>query len=155
MAAADWRELIGEGSARDRSWWLFPPLVLAARYVPGSVPDEVLAELRPLCPRRLRERYGKVSVYEVSWSNLRITALPGHEWARTLGDTLRFARSRMVPARVARDELAAATAVAPHFTKARWYGVSHAERILRWIVSRPPRVQTLWVVSAAWRDTTP
>jgi hypothetical protein len=152
MAVADWRELIGEGSTRNCSWWLFPPLVLAARYLPGSVPNEVLAALRLLCPRRLCERYEKVSIYEVSWSNLRIPALPGHEWARTLGDTLRFARSRLFPARAARDDLAAATAVAPHLTKARWYGVSHAERILRWMVSQPPRVQTLWVVSAAWRE---
>lgn len=155
MSAADWRELIGE-PARGGSWWLFPPLSLTARYLPGSVPEPVLAEMRTLCPRRLRERFETASVYEVSWSNLRIPALPGHEWARTPGDTLRFARSRLFPSRVALDELNAQTVIAqPHLTARRWYGVSHAERVLRWLFTRTPRMQTISVVSAALREAGP
>jgi hypothetical protein len=154
MAPADWRELLGEGEARARAWWLFPPLCLAARYVSGSVPVTVLEELRPICPRRLRERYERVSIYEVSWSNLRIPALPGHEWARSLSDILRFARSRLWPSPVARDELAAQTQVAqPHLMQVRWYGASHAERILRWLFSHTPRVQTISSVSAALEES--
>jgi hypothetical protein len=154
LAPADWRELLGEGDARARAWWLFPPLCVAARYVNGSVPMSVLEELRPICPRRLRERYECVSIYEVSWSNLRIPALPGHEWARTPGDILRFARSRLWPSPVARDELVAQTQVAqPHLMQVRWYGASQAERILRWLFSNTPRVQTISSVSAALEES--
>lgn len=154
MSAADWRELVGP--TRGNSWWLFPPLALTARYLPGSVPAGMLSELRAVCPRRLRERFETASVYEVSWSNLRIPALPGREWARTPRDTLRFARSRLFPSRVALEELNAQTVVAqPHLTARRWYGVSHAERILRWLFTRTPRMQTISVVSAALREAGP
>jgi hypothetical protein len=154
MAPGDWRELCGEGAARAQSWWLLPPLALAARYLPGCVPAQVLAELGSVCPRRLRERYEHVPIYEVSWSNLRIVTLPGREWSRSLGDTLRFARGRLWPSREALDETAA-TQVAQHQRmRTRWYGGSRVKRIVRGLFARPPRVQTLSAVSAALRAET-
>ena len=153
MSPADWGELIGSGADRTGAWWLFPPLALAARYVPGSVPAHLLAELQCQCPRRLRDRYERVSIYEVSWSNLRIPALPGREWSRTPGDTLRFARSRLFPSRVALDELAVSKDAAPQLKQVRWYGASHFERVLRWLFTRPPRVQTITAVSAALQES--
>jgi hypothetical protein len=152
LAASDWRELLGEETP-GKTWWLFPPLSMAARYVPGSVPGAVLDEVRRACPRRLRARYDDVGVCEVSWSNLRIPALPGHEWSRTPTETLHYIRSRVWPSRGSRDELANLTqTVNPHLLRLPWYGVSHAERILRWVFTRPSRVQTISVVSAAWRE---
>ncbi len=142
LTSNDWHEL-------PRCWWLFPPLTLAARYVPGSVPEQVLAELRSICPRRLRARYEHVPVYEVSWSNLHIAALPGHEWSRNPGDTFRLARNRLWPTRLALDELAATLVVQPQLMQVRWYGASHVERVARWIFGRPPRVQTMMSVCAA------
>jgi putative nucleotidyltransferase-like protein len=153
LAPADWRELLGKGDARAQAWWLFPPLCLAARYLAGSVPATVLEELRPLCPRRLRERYERVSIYEVSWSNLHIPALPGHEWARTPADFLRFARSRVWPGPTALKELAQIRVAAPDLMRVRWYGASHAERIARWLFSHTPRVQTISTVSAALEES--
>lgn len=149
MTATCWRELLDEGAGRRRCWWLFPPLSMAARYVPGSVPAHVLADLRSVCPRRLRNRFDQVSVYEVSWSNLRIPALPGREWSRTLGDTLRLAGNRLWPTRLALDELAAQLVVQPQLMQLRWYGASHAERIVRWLFTHPPRVQTMMSVRLA------
>lgn len=149
MTDADWCELLGADLQRSMAWWLFPPLALAARYLPGSVPAQRLAELRAVCPRRLRAHYEKVSLYEVSWSNLRIAALPGMEWSRTLAQTLQLARSRLYPSRLARDELAFGGAVQPQFQQVRWYGAPHAERIVRWLLARPPRVQTITAVRAA------
>jgi len=149
MTTADWRELVGQGEARAQGWWLYPPFVMAARYLPGTVPAHWLTALRSLCPRRLRERFEQVSIYEVSWSNLRIPALPGLEWSRSLGHTLRFARSRAWPGRVARDELASARTSESSLMRARWYGASQAERIVRWLFTRPPRVQTLALVGAS------
>jgi hypothetical protein len=88
----------------------------------------------------------------VSWANLRIAALPGLEWARTPGEGLRFARSRLFPPRgPRRADLADRHCAAPPHAR-RWYGVSHAERVLRWVFTRPPRVQTISVVSAALRQ---
>jgi hypothetical protein len=54
-----------------------------------------------------------------------------------------------LPSRAALQELAQAVAVFPAYSRQRWYGVSHFERILRWIFSRPPRVQTMISVRAA------
>ena len=150
MTSADWRELCGEGDARAQTWWLYPSFALAARYVPGSVPAQVLAELRRVCPRRLRERYEKVSIYDVSLCNLRTATLPGREWSRTLADTLRVARGRLVPDRVTRDEFLAATQSEPRRNHARGYGVSRAMRIARWLFARP-RELTIASVSAAIR----
>lgn len=147
MNAADWRDL--------RDWWLFPPLSLAARHLPGSVPAPVLAELASICPRRLRQRYETVSLYEVTWSNLRIAALPGAEWSRTLRDRLRFARSRIWPDRTSLDELDTTRLSQPRLMQERWYGVSHLERIARWVFGHPPRVQTISAVAEALRPMAP
>jgi hypothetical protein len=150
MTSADWRELLGDDPAR--AWWMFPPLALAVRHAPGCVPAQWLSELHAVCPRRLRERYERVSIYEVSWSNLRIAALPGREWSRTFGESLRLARSRLYPSRLALEELSNVKVATPHVMNVRWYGASHAERIARWLFTRPPRVQTIAAVSAALRN---
>jgi hypothetical protein len=86
----------------------------------------------------------------VSWSNLRIAALPGSEWARTPLELLRFAKSRVVPGRAALRDLSVAQQAHPAISQLRWYGVTHGERILRWLISRPPRVQTMVSVRAAF-----
>ncbi len=155
LSDADWRELVGEGRGIRQSWWLYPPLAIAARYVPGSVSAQWLAALRKVCPLRLRRRYARVRVYDVSWSNLRIAALPGHEWSRNPLQVLRLARNRVWPSRVAREELDAFLRTTPQLTQLRWYGVSHLERIARWTFTRPPRVQTISAVSLALRETAP
>jgi hypothetical protein len=118
----------------------------------ARVPVDRLAELRSACPRQLRVRYDQVSVYEVSWSNLRIAALPGWEWSHSLADTLRLAGSRLYPSRGALDELAFARESQPQLQQVRWYGAPHIERIVRWLVARPPRVQTITAVAAALQD---
>ena len=88
----------------------------------------------------------------MSWSNLRIAALPGIEWSRTPVETLRLARSRFWPSRAALGDLAATLEAQPQHAQIRWYGASHAERIARWLFTRTPRVQTMSVVSAALRE---
>ena len=152
MQPADWCELLAADAAGTRPWWLFPPLVMAARHVPGSVPAHVLADLRAQCTPRLAGHYESVPIYEASWSNLRIAALPGIEWSRTAGEALRLARSRIWPSRAALDDIAATLVAQPRHALVRWYGVSHAERIARWMFTRTPRVQTLSVISTALRE---
>jgi len=42
--------------------------------------------------------------------------------------------------------------VQPHLRRVPWYQLSHGRRIVRWLVSRPPRVQTITSVAAALRN---
>ena len=148
LTTTDWEELKGNDPP-EQSWWVYPPLRLAERYVPGSVPAEVLQAFAAICPRWLRRRFDRREVYDVSWSNFRIAALPGVEWSRTPADVLGLLKSRLLPRRAALDELNVAINTQPALLDTRWYGVSHAERILRWTFSRTPRVQTLCCVRAA------
>jgi hypothetical protein len=148
MGTSDWAELLGT-NPRVTAWWLYPALSLAERYVPCSVPASILGELAAVCPTRLRRRFETCEVSEVSWSNLRILALPGIEWARDLGEKLQLARSRAWPTREDLDELRGGVRTLPALAASRWYSGSHAARILRWTFGKPPRVQTLASIQAA------
>ena len=101
------------------------------------------------CPLPLRWCTDRQGLYDVSWSNLRIAALPGIEWARTPLEAARFARSRVLPAKVALQEIVDGASNQPGLLSVPWYQISHFRRILRWIRSRPPRVHTLIQVRAA------
>jgi hypothetical protein len=131
------------------SWWLAAPLSLVARYHPGLLGDELLDALWRRAPRPLRRALAHQSVTDVSWSNLRIHALPGIEWARTPLEALRFARSRIAPSRTALAELAHAVESMPSMKLTGWYEASHLRRILRWLSGKPARVQTLASVCAS------
>jgi hypothetical protein len=89
---------------------------------------------------------------DVSWSNLRISAFPGMAWSRTAGDVLRYMRSRALPARRALAAIDVALEQQPHLKAIPWYQLSHGKRIVRWLLSRPPRGQTLTSVMATLRD---
>jgi hypothetical protein len=151
LNAADWAELLENARGREPAWWMFPPLSLAAHYLPGSVPDDILTNCAALCPPWLRSRYERRSIHDVSWCNLRIPAFPGMEWSRSPIDAVRFARSRLFPDRVARAELAQTAVSQPRLMQVPWYGISHAQRIARWVFTRPPRVQTISAIAAALR----
>jgi hypothetical protein len=106
LSSEDWRELLDHRGEADSAWWLYPPLAFAQRYLPGAVPIEVLRRARAACPRLLRWRTAHQDLYQVSWSNPRIEALPGIEWARTPLEAARFARSRVFPSKIALREIA-------------------------------------------------
>jgi hypothetical protein len=145
----DWQTLLGQRQDREKRWWLFPPLALTARYYREHVPREVLRAARAACPRLLRVAASRQSLTDVSWSNLRIHALPGIVWSRSPLDALRFMASRVVPGRRSLERIEAAIRDQPHLDRVPWYGLSQGSRILRWLFSRPPRVQTIVSVRAA------
>lgn len=149
LGPEDWRELLAHRRQADDGWWLYPPLAFAQRYVPGAIPIEVLESARAACPRLLRWRTARQDLYQVSWSNPRIAALPGIEWARTPLEAARFARSRVFPSKVALREIEDGANNQPGLLSVPWYQISHFQRILRWIRSRPLRVHTLIQVRAA------
>jgi hypothetical protein len=145
MTPADWRRLFAGGT----TWWLYPPLCFAARYVPESIPPRVLTLARAACPRLLRSRCGRQSLTDVSWANARVEALPGIEWSRTPLQALRYARSRALPGRRLRSELEQTARTQPQVRSAAWYQVSQTRRILRWLSGPVPRAHTLLAVRAA------
>jgi hypothetical protein len=148
LVPGDWIELLRTAQSRGGAWWMWPVLELTMRYYPGALAQQV-AGFRRACPWLLRQASARTTLTQVSWSNLRIAALPGVCWSRTPLDAWNFARSRVAPDREARDELATAHATIAQLQEVRWYGESHRARILRWLFGRPPRVQTLATVRAA------
>lgn len=149
----DWDALL-KPERNDRAWWVFPPLALTARYYPEHVPPDALRAARAACPSILRLSVARQLLTDVSWSNLRIHAFPGIAWSRTALEALRFVRTRVAPSRRSLAELEITRHLQPQLDRVPWYGVSHGGRILRWLVSRPPRVQTIVSVRAALESAT-
>jgi hypothetical protein len=146
MERRDWSELVGS-EAKD-AWWAWPPLALTSRYYPGSIPQDVLVDLQRHCPRLLQRLTLKHSLADVSWSNARVRALPGIEWSGSPLEALRFARTRVWPDRAARAKLAFTADHVSYGSHLSWYNRSQLERIVRWILGRAPRVQTMYSVHA-------
>jgi hypothetical protein len=143
LTRQEWSELTAEG---EHAWWMYPVLRMVTRYFPDVIPADVLAATCAACPTLLRRARHELT--DVSWSNLSIPALPGYEWSRSPLELLRYARSRLVPKRQALAEITAAVTNQPALRRVPWYNQSHVTRILRWIISRPPRVQTIATVLA-------
>jgi hypothetical protein len=61
-------------------------------------------------------------------------------------------RSRIAPRREALEELELSLRMLPSLRQVPWYGEKHVARMIRWVFSRPPRVQTLVSVRAAFAD---
>jgi hypothetical protein len=142
MTERDWQVLLESGGP-DACWWGLPALLLAQRYCGAPIPDAVFAQFAALCPRRLRHAAQRYTLTDVSWSNLRIAAFPGIEWSRSMLEALRFANSRIVPGKAALGELESAVKLMPEMRTIPWYGQRHATRIVRWLFTRPPRVQSM------------
>jgi hypothetical protein len=142
LVPADWQHLLDTPPAGGGAWWMWPVLELARRYYRDSIPP-VIDAFRAGTPRWLRHAAVRKTLSDVSWSNLRIFAFPGIQWSRSFGEAMRFVRSRALPERAALNELQVLRHTQPAMLELPWYGISHARRILRWVVSRPPRVQTL------------
>ncbi len=145
----DWIALVGPADPHEQLWWMWPPLSLGGRCASLVVPESSRAMLEAACPRTLARAASRHSLYEVSWSNLRISAFPGIEWSRTPFEALRYARSRIAPGRAALQELEDGARDAPMLVGSRWYETSHVSRIARWMFSKPRRVQTMYSIRTA------
>jgi hypothetical protein len=144
-----WKELLAMRPQDRPLWWTFAPLHLTARYYPAAIPSALSVDAGAMCPWILRNRVRHQRLSDVSWSNIRIAAFPGLEWSRTLLQALAFIKSRIWPTREARTELGESASQIPGAAAIPWYGISHGARMLRWVFTRPPRVQTLLSVRAA------
>jgi hypothetical protein len=145
LTREDWSWLTTDD---EHAWWMYPVLRMVARFFPNAIPADALARTRAACPALLRYRSARHDLAEVSWTNLGIPAFPGYEWSRTPLELLRYARSRLLPNRQALKEISDSVTNQPVLLRVPWYNQSQVTRILRWITSRPPRVQTLVTVLA-------
>lgn len=149
FGAEDWERLRTACRNETGLWWLAPPLIVTDRYYPGLIPPTLLAQLESECPWLLARVSRRQGLMEVSWSNARIEAFPGIEWATTLREALRFAIGRIWPSQEASYGWAVFVEQNPRMAGIRWYEISHAGRMVRWVVCRPPRMQTMRSVNAA------
>jgi len=148
MTDEDWNEVLGL-RAHGGLWWAYPPLKLTSRYYPSEIPPRVLAALAGDCPYLLRRIAGRKSLYDVSYSYPWVDALPGIEWSQSLREAFGYAANRVWPSatQVAlRSRFADTQAGAK---RSEWAHASQSARILRWMVSRPPRLFTMSAVQAA------
>lgn len=150
FGAADWEALFGVAAATaDPSlWWTYPPLKLADRYF-GCVPAPVLARLERACPWPLRRAYRRATLADVSLSALWISAFPGIEWSHSLPEMGAYALRRLVPSRETRALRTTFASAIPQVLGGSWSYTSQSQRMLRWLLSRQPRQETLQPVRAA------
>ena len=150
MAPSDWDELFVQAAstADPTLWWAYPPLALANRYY-DCVPSGVLERCAAGCGSLLRNMYRRRALSDVSLSYLWISAFPGIEWSRTLREMLNYAAQRIRPSRetlAQRQELAQWQ---PLVSGGEWAQTSQGRRIVRWLLARQPRQETLQPVRAA------
>jgi hypothetical protein len=149
MTHADWEEFLRLHGNGRRLWWAVPPLAIATRYFPGTIPGGVLAELEPACPWLLRRIARRRTLADFSYSHLYIDPIPGIIWSRSLAQALLYVGSRVVPSREQRLQMQIASRTGPWSAEPRWHRQSQMRRIIQWISSRPTRTETLQPVRAA------
>jgi hypothetical protein len=149
MTAADWDVMLELGQAGREHWWALPPLRLTARYYGNVIPAHVLAKLSASCPWLLSRISRRLTMSDVSFSHMRIDAFPGIEWSQSLLESVQYAANRLWPNKelLALRKQMAQTEVS--WSDSRWHHSSQARRLLRWIVSRPARAETMHTIRAA------
>lgn len=150
MAPQDWDDLFDQAAstADPTLWWAYPPLALTHRYY-DCVPAPVLERCAAGCRALLRHLYRRRTLSDVSLSYLWVSAFPGIEWSRTLREMLDYAAQRIRPSR---ETLALRQAFAqsqPLVSGGEWAQTSQGRRILRWLLARQPRQETLQPVRAS------
>lgn len=150
MSAAEWEELLGLAvrPSGGSLWWAFPPLALVDRYY-GCVPERVLRQIAADCHWVLKRVYRRRTLAQASLSHLWISAMPGIEWARSPGAMLEYATSRVLPGRELARRHRALAKNQPRIYSGSWWQLSHGERVVRWLLSRQARHETLQPVRAA------
>jgi hypothetical protein len=143
----DWEELVGAAPVPQALGWALPPLALLNRYQPGLVPRHVLAALRAACPWALRRLSRRASLAQMSYASLAISAFPAMPWCSSLSERLRYVRQRILPGaeqHASRRIIAAEQWAAQH----PWSHQSQGRRVLQWLVKRPPRQASMYIVQA-------
>jgi hypothetical protein len=149
MTDRDWDEFLQRDNARDKPlWWAWPPLSLAARYY-RCISERILEPVGTACPWLLRQACRRRSLTDVSFSHLWISAFPGIEWAQSISEMLSYAGRRLVPNVEVRAMREVIAATQPCAAEDPWASLSQGRRILRWLIERQVRAETLRPVRMA------
>jgi hypothetical protein len=148
LSAVEWRQLTHMRVSNRRLWWAVPPLHLVQRYFEGSIPQPVLTQLRPSCPRALNWATQRQLLADVSYARIRCEAIPGLAWGGSLAETLRCVWARLLPSAEHRA-IYELTRAEPWVAGTRWSRMSRAQRVLRFVIKRPLRLPTMYIVRAA------
>jgi len=149
MSNADWAELLRHGRSSCGPWWALPPLQLTTRYYGSVVPKAVLDALHDHCHWTLRRIVRDQSLSDVSLSYLWIEAFPGIAWSRSFGEMLEYVASRIRPSEEALSVRRALRETQVAVAQSRWGSLPQWQRMLRWVTSRQPRVDTIHAVRSA------
>jgi Uncharacterised nucleotidyltransferase len=149
MAGSDWDEFAQQGQNSQRRWWALPPLQLTARYYPDAVPKEVLAALATHCRWTLRHVVRDYRVSDVSLSYPWVEAFPGIAWSQSFAETAEYIGGRIWPDKEMRRQRALRVETDFVASQTQWCGLSQRQRMLRWLTSKPLRVETLHAVRMA------
>jgi hypothetical protein len=149
MSGADWQALVMQGRHGNRPWWALPPLQLTARYYPDTVPKDVLTALANHCPWTLRRVVRDRSLSDVSLSYPWVEAFPGIAWSQSIVEAAAYIGRRIWPEQelLRLRELRAKTDFVSSQTQ--WTELSQGRRILRWLASKPLRIETQLAVRMA------
>jgi hypothetical protein len=148
MAGSDWEQL-KQGQNMNRRWWALPPLQLTARYYPDAVPTDVLAALSNHCPWTLRHVVRHRRLSDVSLSYPWVEAFPGIAWSRSCAEIVEYIGGRIWPDKESRRQRDIRLETEPATSESQWGRLSQRQRMLRWLTSRPLRVETLHPVRMA------
>jgi hypothetical protein len=153
MSGSDWDELLMQGESIGGAGWALPPLQLTARYYARVVPERVLAALSNHCRWTLRRITRHKSLADVSLSYLWIAAFPGIGWSRSAAEMLQYMVSRIRPGKeiLYIRKVMVETQVA--VSQSQWGRLSQQQRMLRWVMSRQVRADTMHAVRSALGPT--
>jgi Uncharacterised nucleotidyltransferase len=149
MSNRDWHALLECDRHGGGLWWALPPLQLTARYYSTDVPEEVLTALAAHCQWTLRRLVRHQSLSDVSLSYPWIEAFPGIGWSRSVAEMLDCVSGRIWPARELLRVRKIATESQIAVARSDWGRLSQGQRMLRWVLSRQTRVDTLHAVRTA------
>jgi len=150
MTDADWERFFREGAstADPTLWWAYPPLVITDRYY-ACVPQAVLGRTAADCHQPLKRLSRRRTLSDVSLSYLWISAFPGIEWARSLREMLVYGAERVRPSQETRHLRKLFATVQPRVSGGSWAHLSQWRRMLRWLISRQARHESIASVRAA------
>jgi hypothetical protein len=148
MMRSDWLALWGDGTT-ESPWWAFPPLLLVSRYYNGAVPPALLYELERECHATLRLASQRLSLTQVSCSELWLHAWHGIEWSRSFRDVGRYVLNRVRPSAEARQERADMVRTQLWLQESPWVKSRQLHRLFTWLTHPVTRTDTMYVVRAA------
>lgn len=145
----EWETLWHAHTGDDAPWWALPPVTLTTRYYDDAALAELRDRFETKCPPLLRTISHHQTLTQVSCSELWLHAFAGVEWSRSLGEAKNYVVNRVKPSKETIQERSDMVRTQLWLRDQPWVTQSRGRRLLRWLTSGAPRMDTLYVVRAA------